>query len=125
MPTGWWAKMFHLSGQYILFPPPSSLAPFSSKAPMSISVSKTPGSELCKYLCKQMRANQINQIQCSLTTSQRSPSRQTPPFHSVLTKTGRLGDWGWYIYSLGNARQLGNQRKLELPMVAAMWLQFH
>jgi len=89
-----------------------------------------PASELCKYLCKQMRANQINQIQCTLTTSQWSPSRQTPPFHSLPSHSiasSSKSHWEMQYTRMAreNARHLGNQWKLELAMVAAMWLQFH
>jgi len=72
------------------------------------------------------KPNQSNTVQSNHKPAVAIQTNSAIPFRSDQNwEFGRLGDWGWYIYSLGNARQLGNQRKLELPMVAAMWLQFH
>lgn len=83
--------MFHLSGQYPhlhAYLPPLAMAPCRFPFPPS-----DPGSQLCKYLCKQMRANQINQIQCSLTASQRSLLRQTHPVPSrAQSRLNQPGD---------------------------------
>lgn len=74
-----------------------------------------PASELCKYLCKQMRANQINQIQCTLTTSQWSPSRQTPPFHSLPSHSiASSSKSHWEIYTDGKSERTSFRQSVEV-----------
>lgn len=109
MPTGCWAKMLHLSGQYSISSPCFRAVQIFMQANES----------------KPNQSNTVHSNHKPVVAIQTNSAIPFPtiPFHCIQLQIP-LGD---AIYTDGkeNARHLGNQWKLELAMVAAMWLQFH